>query len=221
MSNQPIVKGEATELTQNDYARTGYTFDGWNTAGDGSGTGYEDQDQITITEETTLYAQWKLETYSITYELNSGNITGEKTSYTVNDENFTLVTPSRNGFQFTGWTGTGLSSASTSVTITKGSTGNRTYTANWAQLYTWDYYAYSTNTTWSYNLVNNGSTYSFYLTRLYNTYTFSSGLTNYNTTTGKWTVDYQGTIDNIGSDYIGLCIFVKTDYTGVPSVINR
>ena len=35
---------------------------------------------------------------------------------------------------FTGWTGTGLSEASTSVTIPSGSTGNREYTANWSPI---------------------------------------------------------------------------------------
>jgi uncharacterized repeat protein (TIGR02543 family) len=42
------------------YVRTGYTFTGWNTAADGSGTDYDDTDEITMTESVTLYAQWEV-----------------------------------------------------------------------------------------------------------------------------------------------------------------
>ena len=38
--------------------RSGYTFDGWNTEPDGTGTDYSAGDSITITEDTTLYAKW-------------------------------------------------------------------------------------------------------------------------------------------------------------------
>ncbi|MBQ6684371.1 MAG: hypothetical protein IJM74_09745, partial [Bacteroidales bacterium] len=52
------------------------------------------------------------------------------TTFTVEDE-FTLTTPERFGSIFTGWTGTGLEEAAMSVSIPKGSTGNREYTATW------------------------------------------------------------------------------------------
>lgn len=47
------VLGNAGSLT-----RDGYTFDGWNTKADGSGTTYAANAAFTITEDTTLYAQW-------------------------------------------------------------------------------------------------------------------------------------------------------------------
>lgn len=68
--------------------------------------------------------------YSITYNLNGGTMSGQKTSYTVADS-FTLPQPTKTGYTFSGWTGTGLSSYTKSVTIPKGSFGNRNYTANW------------------------------------------------------------------------------------------
>ena len=41
-------------------AKTGYTFNGWNTAADGSGTAYAAGSSIaSITQDMTLYAQWK------------------------------------------------------------------------------------------------------------------------------------------------------------------
>ena len=68
--------------------------------------------------------------YSITYNLNGGTMNGQKTSYTVADS-FTLPQPTKTGYTFSGWTGTSLSSYTKSVTIPKGSSGNRSYTANW------------------------------------------------------------------------------------------
>ena len=70
-------------------------------------------------------------TYNISYNLNGGSLSGQKTSYTVADS-FTLPQPTRIGYTFTGWTGTGLSGLTKTVTVAKGSTGNRSYTANWS-----------------------------------------------------------------------------------------
>ncbi|MBQ3630088.1 MAG: hypothetical protein II949_02510 [Prevotella sp.] len=42
------------------------------------------------------------------------------------------MNPVRNGYDFAGWTGTSLTSPSMEVTITKGATGHRAYTATWA-----------------------------------------------------------------------------------------
>lgn len=69
--------------------------------------------------------------YSITYYLAGGSVATENpTEYTI-EETFTLVNPTKLGYTFAGWTGTGLSVATTTVTIAKGSTGNRSYTATW------------------------------------------------------------------------------------------
>jgi uncharacterized repeat protein (TIGR02543 family) len=38
--------------------RTSFSFSGWNTAADGSGTGYDPADTFTINADTTLYASW-------------------------------------------------------------------------------------------------------------------------------------------------------------------
>ena len=81
-----------------------------------------------------------LESYTISYTLNSGSVSGNPTTYNVNTATFTLRNPSRTGYTFAGWTGTGLSGATQTVTISKGSTGNRSYTATWtANTYTVSY----------------------------------------------------------------------------------
>ena len=47
-----------TTVSTTTPTRTGYSFTGWNTSQDGSGTPYAAGDSITIYENTTLYAQW-------------------------------------------------------------------------------------------------------------------------------------------------------------------
>ncbi len=72
--------------------------------------------------------------YAISYNLGSDDAVVEgtnPTSYTVEDGPITLINPTREGYNFLGWTGTGITGASTSVTIAKGSTGDRSYTATW------------------------------------------------------------------------------------------
>lgn len=52
-------------------------------------------------------------------------------SYNVTTNTFTLKNPSKVGYSFAGWTGSNGSTKQTTVTISKGSTGNKSYTANW------------------------------------------------------------------------------------------
>jgi uncharacterized repeat protein (TIGR02543 family) len=59
MPPQMYTVGCAQALNANAYTRENYWFDGWNTAADGNGTAYADLEAITVTENTTLYAQWK------------------------------------------------------------------------------------------------------------------------------------------------------------------
>lgn len=51
--------GEANTIPSNSLTRTGYTFNGWNTESDGSGTAYATGSTITPSGDVTLYAQWK------------------------------------------------------------------------------------------------------------------------------------------------------------------
>ncbi len=74
-----------------------------------------------------LTANWTPIDYTITYNLNGGTASNP-TSYNVETATFALTNPTKEGYIFTGWSGSG---SGTSVSIPKGSTGNRTYTANW------------------------------------------------------------------------------------------
>lgn len=51
--------GVANTIPSNSLTRTGYAFNGWNTASDGSGTAYATGSTITPSGNVTLYAQWK------------------------------------------------------------------------------------------------------------------------------------------------------------------
>ncbi|MBQ6772667.1 MAG: InlB B-repeat-containing protein [Synergistaceae bacterium] len=202
MDAQTFKGNTAQNLSKNTFTRKGCTFKNWNTKADGSETSYNDEASITVSEDMTLYAQWDLNTYKITYELNGGTndaanpasytvesdaitlkaptktgytfngwtldgsiiteiakgSTGDKTliaawipvtysitynldggtasnpeSYTIETESFTLNNPAKDGYTFTGWTGTDLTTATQTVTIAKGSTGDREYTANYSE----------------------------------------------------------------------------------------
>ena len=72
-------------------------------------------------------------TYSIDYELNGGSVaTANPTSYTIESDTFTLNNPTKEGYKFLGWSEDGKSGYTETVTIAKGTYGNKKYTANWA-----------------------------------------------------------------------------------------
>ncbi len=56
---------QSITLPQNTYARDGYTFIGWNTAADGSGTHYYDGDEVSVTQDINLFAMWAKMTVSV------------------------------------------------------------------------------------------------------------------------------------------------------------
>lgn len=72
-------------------------------------------------------------TYHIKYTLNGGTMSGAPETYTENSADITLPQPTRAGYRFTGWTGTGLTAPTMEVTIPTGSTEDREYTANWVE----------------------------------------------------------------------------------------
>ena len=76
-------------------------------------------------------------TYTITYNLNDGSVaTANPTTYTWETAAITLNNPTKTGYVFNGWTGSNGNTPSTTVTITNHSHGNKSYTANWTQVWT-------------------------------------------------------------------------------------
>lgn len=72
-------------------------------------------------------------TYTITYELDGGTLSNAPTQYNKNSGTITIPRPTRDGYRFTGWTGTDLTEKTLDVVIPAGSTGDREYTAKWVE----------------------------------------------------------------------------------------
>ena len=81
------------------------------------------------TANVTLTAKWDTLIYNIYYELDGGTHTNAN-AYTYDDE-VALKAPTKVGYDFAGWTYAGQSEPVMNVTIPVGSTGHKTYTANW------------------------------------------------------------------------------------------
>ena len=119
-------------LKANLFTREGYTFAGWATEPTGE-KAYDDEELITVTEETKgavmLYAVWTPDTYPVAYELNGGSAENPDT-YAINAA-LPLNAPTKTGYTFLGWTGSNGDVPQTAVSIAKGSTGNKSFTAHW------------------------------------------------------------------------------------------
>ena len=59
MSAVELDRNESKNIPANTFTRHGYRFIGWNTTADGTGTAYTEGQTISLTENTTLYAQWE------------------------------------------------------------------------------------------------------------------------------------------------------------------
>ena len=121
----------ATLPTADDMTYTGHTFKGWY---DNKGLTGDPVTAIGGTEmdNKEYWAKWEINQYTITYDLAGGTAEGNLDTYTVETGAFTLKNPTKSGYTFTGWSGTGLDGENNmTVTIPTGSTGNRTYTAHW------------------------------------------------------------------------------------------
>ena len=88
--------------TWQELKKAGYTFDGWNTSADGTGTTYQAGSEIKVTENTTLYAQWKAKGYTVKYNSDGGSAVADKTLKFSEKVDVSPV-PTRAGYTFEGW----------------------------------------------------------------------------------------------------------------------
>ena len=102
--SQTIAYGQSGKLEANSFTREGYSFTGWNTKADGSGTSYGDGETVTPGGNMELYAQWNAESYTLSFDPNggSGEMAAETVTYGVAtrlpENSFT-----REKYSFTGW----------------------------------------------------------------------------------------------------------------------
>lgn len=122
ITNEIIKK---SKYINNDSNKDGYELSKW----------YLDSYELDHKEyyaTLNLKAEYKLIEYNITLNLDGGSFESDVPStYTFLDDDIIIPSPSKDGYEFIGWTGTGLSEPTKTVTIEKGSVGNKEYTANW------------------------------------------------------------------------------------------
>jgi len=131
-ARSPYTSGSSVAVlgNSNGLVKAGYTFAGWNTAANGSGTSYAPAATFTISANMTLYAKWTVITYTVSYNANSATSgTAPATQTKTNALSLTLATNSgalaRTSYYLVGW-----NTATNGIGISYRSGG--TYTANTA-----------------------------------------------------------------------------------------
>lgn len=130
----PIEFNTQTDsFTLNNPVMDGYNFDGWT-----GSNGLNPETEVIVHKGTTtnleFTANFSPVEYTITYDLDGGEIdpnTPNKTKYTIEDDAITLYEPVKEGYEFTGWTGSNGDVPTKNVTIPAHSIGNKEYTANY------------------------------------------------------------------------------------------
>lgn len=133
-SPSTITKTYGSELgTLPTCSRTGYTFLGWYTASSG-GTKISSTTKITST--VTYYAQWSINSYTLTYDVNGGNaVSPASKSVQYGSAYGTLPTPTKSSnaeytYAFAGWYTAASGGTQVTANTTMGA-GNTTIYAHW------------------------------------------------------------------------------------------
>ena len=123
---------ENEDITLNEPVKPGYKFQGW------TNSGYNVPTKPVVIRKNSFgpreyTANWILENYAITYNLDGGEMANKTDTYNILSEKINVENPTKIGYNFVGWEGTGLITPTKNLVIEKGTTGNRTYTAKWAE----------------------------------------------------------------------------------------
>lgn len=104
MGIQKFTIGVAQNLKENMFQQTGHSFKEWNTLADGTGTSYQDQEEITISGDIDIYAQWEPTQYTLTFNPGDGatvDPTSKQVTYQMPVGE--LPIPVRPGYTFQEW----------------------------------------------------------------------------------------------------------------------
>lgn len=122
--NQTKWYGTNLKLSSTKPTRTGYSFLGWSTSSTATSATWSAGGTYTANASDTLYAVWKANTYTITYNANGGSgAPGNQTKTYGKTLTLSSTRPTRTNYNFIGW---GTSASSTTVTYSPGGS----YTAN-------------------------------------------------------------------------------------------
>jgi uncharacterized repeat protein (TIGR02543 family) len=118
--NSPYLSGSTVTVlgNTNSLQKTGYTFAGWNTATNGSGNAYAPDAPFVITTNRTLFAQWTVNSYIVTFDANGGGTPSPTSKSVTYDSTYgALAAVTRTGYTFNGW----FTAASGGTQVTSGS----------------------------------------------------------------------------------------------------
>ena len=141
-TSQEMPMNTDTALNSNTFQRVGYTFNGWNTAANGTGTAYDDGATVNLRDDLTLYAQWQIKTYKVTWTDDNGEILDEKSvEYGAPIPKYVGETPTKEEnaqytYTFAGWTPENVTTVTGDITFKPVFTENlKQYTITWKN---WD-----------------------------------------------------------------------------------
>ncbi len=102
--NQSKIYGDTLTLSSTVPTRANYQFIGWSTSKNASTAQYQAGGKYTANKDATLYAVWKSNTYTISYNMNGavGSIANQTKTYGV-DLTLSSTKPERKGYEFVGW----------------------------------------------------------------------------------------------------------------------
>ncbi len=140
-SAQTKTYGTDLTLSSTTPTKAGYTFQGWGTTSNATTVVYKPGAKYTSNASITLYAIWKTNTYTITYNANGGSgAPSAQTKTYGTDLILSSTKPTRTDYTFQGWA---TSSSATSATYQPGST--YTTNANLTLYAVWNSYICSYN----------------------------------------------------------------------------
>ena len=112
---------ETPTITLQPGTRTGYTFGGWYDNAEFTGDAVTEI-ALGTTGDIILYAKFTINTYNITYNLNSGTNGANPDTYTVETSTIILQDATRTGYTFEGWEVTDIDTET--VYVSEGSYAN-------------------------------------------------------------------------------------------------
>ena len=115
MTQSTVDYGDSYTIKANTFSRENYNFTGWNTKANGLGTAYAAGATIaSVTGNITLFAQWKIITHKVTFNLDGGTATFTNPVTVDHDAKVLKPTPdpTKTNNKFVGWyKDTGLTTA--------------------------------------------------------------------------------------------------------------
>lgn len=102
-SDQNKTSSQSVSLNLTEPTRYGYTFTGWNSESNGTGTSFKNPYTYSDNKSVTIYAQWKPVESKVTFDSNGGSSAGSPITVKYGETYGSLPTPSMTGKDFLGW----------------------------------------------------------------------------------------------------------------------